>query len=107
MATFKEINEFGNLAILLARVKVPLLVPAIDLSTVKRVRPNETREARVVRRSEDCPLAVLDIIRIWGDAVHKYDSPEPSLRRKICDDLPKAEAGILAAHPSTDHASSG
>jgi len=30
----------------------------------------------VVRRSEDRPLTVLDVIRIWGDAVHKYHSSQ-------------------------------
>ena len=72
----KKIN-LEALRVSLARVNVPLLVPANDLSTAKRVRLNERKLERfatetLVRRSEDRPLAVLNVIRIWGDVVREY-----------------------------------
>src|ERR1700733_6239575 len=75
LVRIKEIN-LETLCVSLARVNIPLLVPANDLSTAKRVRLNERKlewfaTETPVRRSEDRPLAVLNVIRIWGDVVRK------------------------------------
>jgi len=67
-------DNMASRGLVLGDVLRPLLVPANDLSTAKRVRLNERKfewfaTEALVRRSEDRPLAVLNVIRIWGDVV--------------------------------------